>query len=116
MVQSAYDGTDFYCDVAIPDPAALDVVHEDADVLAYHHTRPYWQTHLVVVPKRHIRSLTDVPDGCADVLAALLRVVQQVARRVEQECGAASVMTNLGAYQDSEHLHVHVYSGPRLRE
>lgn len=109
----AYHGTDFYCDVAIPDPGALEVVHEDERVLAYHHTRPFWQVHLVVVPKRHIASLTAAcPEDEAD-LRALLTVVTDVARQVEREHGAAAVLTNLGDYQDSKHLHVHVHSGPR---
>jgi histidine triad (HIT) family protein len=108
-----YQGDDFYCDVAIPRTVPLDVVHDDELVLAYHHTRPYWDVHLVVVPKRHIGSLTTVrPSDEADV-RALLRVVQDIARAVEKEHGAAAVLTNLGAYQDSKHLHIHVHSGPR---
>src|SRR3954447_20384244 len=46
-----YEGADFYCDIAIPGAGSLAVVYEDARVLAYHHTRPYWPTHIVVVPK-----------------------------------------------------------------
>lgn len=46
---------------------------------------------------------------------AVLEVVQRVAARVEQERGAAAVLTNLGTYQDSRHLHVHVSSGTPLR-
>ncbi|MDN5900327.1 MAG: HIT domain-containing protein [Brachybacterium sp.] len=109
----AYRGTDFYCDFAIPNPGALDVVHEDEQVLAYHHTRPFWEVHLVVVPKRHIASLTAAgPEDEAD-LRALLQVVADVAREVEREHGAAAVLTNLGTYQDSKHLHIHVHSGPQ---
>ena len=115
MTERAYDGDDFYCDVAIPDAEALDVVHEDARVLAFHHTRPFWPTHVVVVPKRHIASLTSVvAEDEADV-RALLAVVQRVARQVETEQGEAAVLTNLGRYQDSRHLHVHVYAGEQLR-
>ncbi|MGP5006247.1 HIT family protein [Brachybacterium tyrofermentans] len=111
--ETFYTGSDFYCDVAIPDPGALDVVHEDPRVLAFHHTRPFWDVHIVVVPTRHIASLTTAgPKDEAD-LRALLSVVQQIARDVEQEHGAAAVLTNLGAYQDSKHLHVHVHSGAR---
>ena len=111
MTERAYDGDDFYCDVAIPDTRALDVVHEDAQVLAFHHTRPFWPTHIVVVPKRHIASLSSVvAEDEADV-RALLAVVQRVARQVETEQGEAAVLTNLGRYQDSKHLHVHVYAG-----
>lgn len=109
----AYTGDDFYCDVAIPDPDALEVVHLDEQVLAFHHTRPFWQVHLVVVPRRHIASFTTAEAGDEEDVRALLGVVQQVAREVEQEHGAAAVLTNLGSYQDSKHLHVHVHSGPR---
>lgn len=110
---TTYSGTDFYCDVAIPDPGALEVVHEDERVLAYHHTRPFWRLHIVVVPKRHIASFTTATAADEADLRALLEVVQRVARAVETEHGAAAVLTNLGAYQDSKHLHVHVHSGPQ---
>ena len=111
--ETFYTGSDFYCDVAIPDPGALDVVHEGRRVLAFHHTRPFWDVHIVVIPTRHIASLTTAgPEDEAD-LRALLSAVQQIARDVEREHGAAAVLTNLGAYQDSKHLHVHVHSGGR---
>ena len=110
-----YGGDDFYCDVALPNLAALDVVHDGDGVLAFHHTRPFWPLHIVVVPKRHVPSLTDA-DGADDALVReLLVVVQDIARDVEATHGAARVLTNLGTYQDSKHLHVHVSSGDELR-
>lgn len=116
MTLRDYTGDDFYCDVALPGVRELDVVHEDERVLAFHHTRPFWPTHVVVVPKRHVASFTSVgPQDEAD-LRALLAVVQRVARDVETTQGAAGVLTNLGRYQDSKHLHVHVYAGTPLRQ
>lgn len=106
-----YDGDDFYCDVAIPGADALKVVFDDEHVLAFHHTRPHWQTHIVVVPKKHIASLTTVAKEDAELMEQLFTVVQSIARDVEQSAGAAAVLTNLGRYQDSKHLHVHVHSG-----
>ncbi len=111
MTEAPYDGDDFYCDVAIPGSGTLDVVHEDERVLAYHHTRPFWTTHVVVVPKQHLASLTTLTSADEDDVRALLAVVQDVARRVETEHGEAAVLTNLGRYQDSKHLHVHVHAG-----
>ena len=84
-IGNGYTGTDFYCDVAIPGAHELDVVHEDE----------------LVQDESTVR--------------ALLRVVQDIARDVEQTHGAAAVLTNLGSYQDSKHLHVHVRSGPEHR-
>lgn len=110
-----YDGDDFYCDVALPNVGALDVVHDGERVLAFHHTRPFWPVHIVVVPKRHVPSLTNTAGADDDLVRELLSVVQDVASAVETEHGAARVLTNLGTYQDSKHLHVHVSSGDELR-
>jgi len=67
-----------------------------------------------VVPKRHTASLTAASAGHESNIRALLNVVQAVARGVEDEHGAAAVLTNLGTYQDSKHLHVHIHTGRRL--
>ena len=111
-----YRGDDFYCDVAVPNSSMLEVEHEDEWILAFHHTKPHWKNHVVVVPKSHVGSLTTVGPEDAALMTRLFAVVQDLARRVEQRDGAASVVTNLGAYQDSKHLHVHVHSGGRRRE
>jgi histidine triad (HIT) family protein len=108
-----YEGKDFYCDVAIPNVSELQVEHDDEWVLAFHHTRPFWNNHIVVVPKKHIASLTTVTAEDEEWVRRLLDVVQTVAADLERREGAASVVTNLGRYQDSKHLHVHVHSGGR---
>jgi hypothetical protein len=41
----------------------------------------------------------------------LIHAVQRVAAQVLETHGAAKVITNLGEYQDSKHLHFHVIFG-----
>lgn len=113
MDRTTYDGDDFYCDVAISNPERLSLVHESERVLAFHHTRPFWETHIVVTPKAHLASLTTLGAEDEPTVRELLGVVQAIARDVEESTGAAGVLTNLGRYQDSKHLHIHVHSGPR---
>ena len=50
---------------------------------------------------------------CDEVLSGLelLHVVREVAQEVLDEHGACRVLTNLGKYQDSKHLHWHVSFG-----
>lgn len=110
-VRDHYSGDDFYCDVAFPNLGALDVVHRGEAVVAFHHTRPYWEHHIVVVPFKHINSLTTLEPADAAIATELLAVVTRIAADLEREHGAARVLTNLGRYQDSKHLHVHVASG-----
>lgn len=107
--------TDFYCDEALSGRTPIERVAEIGDVLAFRHTRPYWPVHIVVIPKRHIGSLLDLGPGDDGLLVELLRVVQQVAADVTATHGACRVLTNLGGYQDSKHLHWHVGWGEPLR-
>ena len=103
---------DFYCDEVFSGKTPVEKVFETDNVLAYHHTRPFWGTHIVVVPKAHVDSLLTVEN---DLLIELLDVAKQVAANVVAEKGAARVLTNLGEYQDSKHLHFHVCSGQKIR-
>ncbi len=89
-------------------------VWETAHVLAFAHTRPAWPVHLVVIPKRHIASLIALGPADDALLLDLLAVVRRVAAQVVATHGACRVITNLGAYQDSSHLHWHVVAGERL--
>ena len=106
---------DFYCDEVLSGRTPVHKVRETERVLAYHHTRPFWPVHIVVIPKVHVPSLTDLGAEGAELLPELIEVVRDVAAEVQREHGAARVLTNLGAYQDSKHLHFHVNSGDPLR-
>jgi len=102
---------DFYCDEVLSGKTEVRKVYETDNVLAYHHTRPFWPVHIVVIPKRHIGSLLTLEKSDSTLLLEMIEVVQRVADRVVAEHGACRVLTNLGRYQDSKHLHWHVSFG-----
>lgn len=102
---------DFYCDEALSGKTPVDVVVETDEVLAFHHTRPFWPVHIVVIPKAHVPSLTDLGGYDEEIVGTIMSVVRRVAAEIESEHGACRVLTNLGEYQDSKHLHFHVISG-----
>jgi histidine triad (HIT) family protein len=104
---------DFYCDEVLSGKTPVEKVYETDNVLAFRHTRPFWETHVVVIPKTHIGSLLTLND--TELLIELFDVVKKVAAMVVNECAAARVLTNLGEYQDSKHLHFHVNSGKQIR-
>jgi len=110
-----YKGNDFYCDVALKNIASLRRVYESDNVLAYHHTKPYWPVHIVVVPKKHIPSFTNRNAEDDVIVNEILQVIRTIAKNIEDEKGEARILTNLGKYQDSKHLHFHISSGDSLR-
>lgn len=104
---------DFYCDEVLSGRTPVRMVIETARALAYHHTRPTWPVHIVVIPRQHVESLLTVDDD--GLLLELLAVVRQVAAQVVADYGACRIVTNLGDYQESKHLHWHLGFGDRLR-
>lgn len=109
---TGYTGSDIYCDLIIPRKINVKVVKETDTILAHYHTKPFWPAHIVVTPKVHVDPLPELESPLAE---ELLAVVQEVARKIRNREGAVRVQTNLGEYQDSKHLRVHVSSGQPLR-
>jgi len=105
---------DFYCDEVLSGKTPVDKIFETDNVLAFRHTLPFWETHIVVIPKVHVGSLLSLNDTA--LLVEIIEVVKKVAGTVVNECGAARVLTNLGGYQESKHLHFHVNSGKEIRQ
>ncbi len=67
MAHEPYVGNDIYCDWILSGKLPVDVVAETEEVLAFHHSRPFWPVHLVVIPKAHTPSLVDLGDGSISV-------------------------------------------------
>jgi histidine triad (HIT) family protein len=106
--------SDFYCDEALSGKTPIKKFLETDNVLAFHHTRPFYPVHVVVIPKRHIGSLLTLEAQDNELLLEMVGIVKQVASKIVEEHGACRVLTNLGQYQDSKHLHWHVAFGEPL--
>ncbi|KQP80506.1 HIT family protein [Methylobacterium sp. Leaf117] len=105
---SAYDPDNVFAKILRGEIPA-ERVYEDADTLAFMDVMPQGDGHTLVIPKAPSRGLLDADP---DVLAALARTVQRVARAVK----AAFAADGLTVFQYNEpaggqtvfHLHVHV--------
>jgi len=101
-----------FCSIATGEIPA-DVVIETAEVVAFNDINPAAPTHVLVIPRRHIRSAEDLEAGDAELLAALFDVAARVGRGIE---GGWRLVTNVGADagQSVFHLHFHVLGGRAL--
>lgn len=106
---------DFYCDEVLSGKTKVNKVFETENVLAYYHTKPFWPVHIVAIPKKHISSFITLEESDNELLIELMGVIQKVAKKVTEEHGACRIITNLGEYQDSKHLHWHIVSGEQMR-
>lgn len=107
--------SDFYCEEVLSGRIEVEKILETENILAFYHTRPFWETHIVVIPKRHISSLLTLEKSDERIFLELFEVIKKVAGEVTKQKGAARVITNLGKYQESKHLHFHINSGDKIR-
>ena len=106
---------DFYCDQILTGKIPVDVVYETERVLAFHHTRPYFERHIVIIPKIHIDSLASVEATDPALAGDMIVAISKISRDLERESGGCRICSNVGDYQDSNHLHVYIHAGKRLR-
>jgi histidine triad (HIT) family protein len=107
--------SDPYCDSILKGKVPITIIHESDQVLAFEHTHPYWTTHLVVIPKRHIDSLAHASHHDREIISEMFEVSSKICRDLEARFGGCRLSTNIGNYQSSKHLHFYIHSGERLR-
>lgn len=109
MTLDTSNTTDFYCDFVLNDKIEVEKEIETDNVLAYHHTRPHWTTHIVVIPKKHITGLVDVEDF--EIVKEIFEVFQKLIKKYKYNETNFKILTNGGEFQDSKHLHFHLFAG-----
>jgi histidine triad (HIT) family protein len=89
---------------------SADIVYEDAQCLAFKDANPQASTHLLIIPKKEIKSLNDISDEDELLLGHLQLVIRDLAREFELIDGGYRVITNCGAGagQTVFHLHYHL--------
>ena len=105
---------DFYCAEVLSGKTPVEIILETEHVLAFQHTRPAYPIHIVVIPKKHIESFATLDLTDEITLQEMMQVLQKISTMVVARHGACRVITNLGAYQESKHLHWHIVSGERI--
>jgi histidine triad (HIT) family protein len=90
-------------------------VYEDDLVYAFHDIHPVAPVHLLVIPKEHVTSMSDLEARHEPTMGRLM----VVARRLAEEAGAADgfraiVNTGRVGRQEVMHLHMHVVGGKEL--
>lgn len=83
------------------------VVWEDSISIAFLDNRPLFPGHVLLIPKEHYETLSDVPEK---LLGPFFANVQMLARAVEQgmEAEGSFVAINNRVSQSVPHLHVHI--------
>lgn len=95
-----------FCSIVAGETPA-DVVLDESDLVAFLDTRPLFAGHTLLVPRRHVVTLPDLP---AELRDGFTEAAQRLARAVVAGLGAQGsfVAMNNVVSQSVPHLHLHV--------
>ena len=105
---------DFYCEEVLSGKTKVDRVFESEDILAFYHTKPFREKHIVIIPKKHIKDLISVSDEDMKILYQIIKVARDLAKDLHLDKGV-QLLTNLGKFQDTPHIHFHLAEGKKIR-
>ncbi len=87
-------------------------VYEDESVYVFNDIDPQAPTHMLVIPKEHIKSAGEITEENSAVVAHIFEVISKLAKEQGLDDGFR-VVSNCGesAGQSVHHLHFHVMAG-----
>lgn len=100
------------------------VVFENERIIVFKDIHPSAPVHLLIIPKKHIPTLSHCTDDDAALLGEMMALVPKLAREQGIEVtgaengspkGGFRIVVNTGpdGKQDIYHLHIHLMGGPR---
>ena len=92
-------------------------IYEDDEMLAFNDITPKAPVHVLLIPKKHIKSLLDLDPEDTVLAGRLLYKAQELAK--EMGCGEKGARFIINAKkhggQTVDHLHIHILGGRFMR-
>ena len=87
-------------------------VYEDDTVFAFRDIEPQAPTHILIIPKQHIKSAAEIDERNSAVVAHIFEVAAKIAEQEGLDDGFR-IVNNCGdsAGQSVKHLHFHLMGG-----
>lgn len=88
-------------------------LYEDADCVVFRDINPAAPVHLLLVPKKHIRSINDLEDTDLNLVGWLFKIARQMAKEEGVDQSGYKLLFNVekGGGQEIFHLHLHLIGG-----
>ena len=106
-----------FCDI-VSGKKSADFVYQNDSVVAFNDIRPQAPVHVLIVPKRHIRSVNDLREEDKPVVAEMIVGAREIAKREGIEKSGYKILLNVerGGGQYIFHLHMHLIGGWQFQE
>jgi histidine triad (HIT) family protein len=93
-----------------------DLIHADPEVVAFRDIHPQAPSHILIIPRKHISSVSHLTEEDVGVMGRLFLVARDLARDegIAEDGYRVVVNTGSGAGQSVFHVHMHLLGGRSL--
>lgn len=93
-----------------------DIRYQDDELIAFSDVNPVAPTHLLIIPRQHIPSLRELPDGETPLIGRMVKVANHLAEENGIADSGYRLAINCGQQggQAVPHLHLHLIGGRQL--
>lgn len=90
-------------------------VYEDDQIVAFNDLEPQAPVHVLIIPKKHIRSADQIADDDTNIIGEIFMVASKIAKELGLENGYR-IVNNCGedGGQTVPHLHFHLMGGRKM--
>ena len=88
--------------------APADIVYENEKVIAFYDIRPSAPIHILIVPKKHLKSVREIKEEDKNLMGELFLVAQKIAEEKNLKAHKLLVRTGREAGQMVDHIHMHL--------
>ncbi|OGC08646.1 histidine triad nucleotide-binding protein [candidate division WOR-1 bacterium RIFOXYD2_FULL_36_8] len=94
-----------------------EILVENEDVLAFNDINPQAPIHILVIPKTHIASISQVKKEHSQIISKIIKTIQNIAQKTGIIESGFRVVANHGsdAGQAVDHLHFHILGGRKMQ-
>lgn len=90
--------------------ASADIVYEDKKIIAFYDINPSASVHILIVPKKHVKSIKELSEEDRDLMGELILTAKKVAEEQGLEYYRLRINVGRQAGQIVDHLHIHLLS------
>jgi histidine triad (HIT) family protein len=95
-----------------------DFLYEDDLVVAFRDAHPLAPVHILVIPKKHIASITEIGDSEERLIGRMVLAAKKTAEDLQISEKGYKLLFRVGKHggQEVGHIHLHLIGGAKLSE
>ena len=91
----------------------VDRVYENEYIIAFWHPKPFWEKHILIVPKKKIKNMISINDSDERYFTEVFSAVKIIIEKLKWS--EYSLLSNGGERQEVNQLHFHLCTGKELK-